>query len=165
MMYIVPGYEMSYIKTFCSYRPALGCTIGSLELQEIQTQGNSLSLTAWLTYTLTATSPSLDSRSSVIAVPIVSVSVFLFLICACLYCFGVALTRDAKTGSCRIASVPCAMFELPSSTTYSRFCSPHDFLCWAACRWPRPAMPHVEGVLAGVAAQLLSSGKSKGGRE
>lgn len=104
---------MSYIEAFCSNRPALGYTIGSLELQEIQTQGNSLSLTAWLTYTLTATSPSLDSRSSVIAVPIVSVSVFPFLICACLYCFGVALTRDAKTGSCRIASVPCAMFLAP----------------------------------------------------
>lgn len=47
-----------------------------------------------------------------------------------------------------------AIFGPPPSTT-----------CWAACRWPRPAIPDLRGILAGVAAQLFSSGKSEGERD
>lgn len=51
------------------------------------------------------------------------------------------------------------MFGLPpSATSSSSFCSPCRFLRWAACRWPRPAIPDLRGILAGVAA-LSGSGE------
>lgn len=55
-----------------------------------------------------------------------------------------------------IASCQSAYWDVqcfpPSATSSSSFCSPRRFLHWAKCRWPRPAITDLRGILAGVVA-------------